>query len=616
MPASSNPQKDREIFLKILTMDAEGLWQRRSKAISAQTLYEWLRQKNQNVGWDEQRESRHFVAPYAGIALPLDPSLPAGQWFEEDNRGGVRWAKGLDQTIKDEITRRYFDHLSYDEKLEYCDRPEQIEGPSESAWQDINAHLGTTANNIQELTDQLGKKRFGHTPRVGDAFCGGGSIPFEAARIGCEAYGSDLNPVAALLTWASIHLIGGGKEVQEKVQAAQQAAFTAADKQITEWGIEHNDKGWRADAYLYCVEAVCPATGFLLPLAPSWIISEKYRVCAVLKADASNERYDIEIVVDADQEIFAKAKKGTIQNGRMVCPETGETFSIPELRGDKRIDGQTVYGLRLWENEDLVPRPDDIFQERLYCVRWLESYWTTNTQGEPVEKTRRHYGSVTEEDLDREQLVLDLLKERFADWQAKGYIPSRKIEDGDETTRLKRERGWSYWYHLFNPRQLLMHGLFSECFLRLNGNDKIMSAALCLSIGAATDNQARLCGLNSHASKGPGSTNHVFTNQALNTQYNYGTRVLKKLKDFYLLEFISNQKILNQSIIDLLDAREITINNDIWLTDPPYADAINYHELSNFFGVWYEKNLSRSFPSWHLTERHALAVKGSGLEFN
>ena len=24
----------------------------------------------------------------------------------------------------------------------------------------------------------------------------------------------------------------------------------------------------------------------------------------------------------------------------------------------------------MWENEDLVPRPDDVFQERLYCIRW------------------------------------------------------------------------------------------------------------------------------------------------------------------------------------------------------------------------------------------------------
>jgi putative DNA methylase len=202
------------------------------------------------------------------------------------------------------------------------------------------------------------------------------------------------------------------------------------------------------------------------------------------------------------------------------------------------------------------------------------------------------------------------------DWQAKGYIPSRKIERGGEKTEEPiRTRGWSYWHHLFNPRQLLMHGLFSECFLRLNGNDKIMGATLCLSIGAAIDRQARLCGLDSHISKGPGSTRNVFFNQALNTQYNFGTRVFERLKEFYLLEFFSNQEIISQSAVNLLDARDITANNDIWLTDPPYADAINYHELSNFFGVWYEKNLSRSFPSWNLTERHALAVKGSGLEF-
>ena len=41
--------------------------------------------------------------------------------------------------------------MSYDEKLTYCDRPEQIDGPSEKAWQEINAYLGTKATNIVEL---------------------------------------------------------------------------------------------------------------------------------------------------------------------------------------------------------------------------------------------------------------------------------------------------------------------------------------------------------------------------------------------------------------------------------------------------------------------------------
>jgi len=581
MPAGSNPQKDREIFLKILTMDADGLWQRRSKSIPAQTIAEWL------------------------------PGQEARVFFETNDRGGVRWIKDLDLAKKEEITRRYFDHLSYDEKLEYCDRPEQIEGPSETAWQDINAHLDTTANNIQELIDQLGKKRFGHTPRVGDAFCGGGSIPFEAARIGCEAYGSDLNPVAALLTWASIHLIGGGKKVQEKVRSAQEAAFAAADKQIIDWGIEHNDKGWRADAYLYCVEAVCPATGFLLPLAPSWIISEKYKVCAVLKADTTNKRYDIEIVVDADQETFAKAKKGTIQNGRMICPETGESFSIPELRGDKRIDGKTVYGLRLWENEDLVPRPGDTFQERLYCVRWIESYWTTNAQGEPVEKTRRHYASVTEEDLDREQRVLDLLKERFAGWQARGYIPSRKIEDGDETTRLKRERGWSYWHHLFTPRQLLMTGWLNE-FANLKFEVTEEKTAGLLGITRCADWNSRLCRWDS--SPANEKVAQTFSNQALNTMYSFASRGLLALGRSWFIRFPDSAET-KKSIIKAIDARLINNINDVWITDPPYADAVHYHELTEFPLSWIEKNSSTVFPGWSSATKATLAVKGAGSEF-
>jgi putative DNA methylase len=59
----------------------------------------------------------------------------------------------------------------------------------------VNAHLGhlgIEAHSHQDLVEQLGILRFGHRPRVGDTFCGGGSIPFEAARLGCDVYASDL----------------------------------------------------------------------------------------------------------------------------------------------------------------------------------------------------------------------------------------------------------------------------------------------------------------------------------------------------------------------------------------------------------------------------------------
>ena len=579
MPVSSDPLKDREIFLKIMTMDDGGLWQRRSKAIPAKVLRTHLTESE----WNELI-------------------------YDREGHKKRTWSNGLSPQEKEGVLRRAFERMSYDEKLTYCDRPEQIDGPSPEAWEEINNHLGTRASNLQELVVELGRRRFGKIPRVGDAFCGGGSIPFEAARLGCEAYGSDLNPVAALLTWASIHLIGGGQEVQQRVRKAQEKAFAAVDQQITAWGIEHNDRGWRADAYLYCVETRCPATGLMLPLAPSWIISEKYRVCAVLHRNDTHRGYDIEIVTDADDKTWEKARVGTVQNGRVVCPETGESFSIPSIRGDRKVDGKTVYGLRLWENDDLVPRSDDVFQERLYCVRWVETYWEKNHKGELVEKIRRHYCTVKEDDLARETKVLTLLRERFADWQEKGFIPSRKIErGGDKTEEPIRTRGWTHWHHLFNPRQLLAHGEL----LSKNNNNRLPEFIYSLLAGSrVNDWDCRLSRLDPSRDM----IQQVFSNQAFNTLYNFGTRGLSQIKNLWCKN-IPDYQIESNNIVDLDDARVVNVKNHLWITDPPYADAINYHELTDFFLAWYEKHLTKAFPNWYTDTKKALAVRGAGEDF-
>ena len=45
MPVSDNPAKDREIFLKILTMDEEGLYLRKSKNITMKELFALTNEK-------------------------------------------------------------------------------------------------------------------------------------------------------------------------------------------------------------------------------------------------------------------------------------------------------------------------------------------------------------------------------------------------------------------------------------------------------------------------------------------------------------------------------------------------------------------------------------------
>ena len=144
-------------------------------------------------------------------------SKERGLWFN-NNTEKPQLKKELSREQREELQKIIFSRLSYDHKLQYCQRPEEIDGPSLKTWQEINSHLGTSAHSLPDLIKELGIKRFGHVPKVGDAFCGGGSVPFEAARLGCEAYGSDLNPVAALLSWAACNIIGSGEEIIQQVK--------------------------------------------------------------------------------------------------------------------------------------------------------------------------------------------------------------------------------------------------------------------------------------------------------------------------------------------------------------------------------------------------------------
>jgi len=581
MPASEDAKKDREIYLKALTMDDEGLWLRKTKNIPLKQVYAYLD--------DMSRQS----------------------WFKEDaNPSKPQLKKGTTKDQRVMLQKLVFDQLGYDKKLAFCDRPEQIGGPSESAWKDINNHLQTNANNLKGLINELGIKRFGHAPRVGDAFCGGGSIPFEAARIGCEAYASDLNPVAALLNWGAFKIVGGGEGVAKQVKQAQEKVFNAVDKQITEWGIEHNEKGWRADAYLYCAETKCPECNWSVPLAPAWVIGEKTHTIAELKPNEENKRFEINIQQGVSESQLKVAKQaGTVKKSRLECPHCGESTSISHIRGVRRGDDSSEYGLRLWENDDIIPRHDDTFQERLYCIRWVETYLDVNGKVQKI----KHYLAPNDKDIEREERIYLLLNERFHDWQKKGHLPTWIIDSGYNTDQPIRERGWSYWHHLFNHRQLLTLGLFGVSLDSLSKEFSKEQIVACLfGLGRCADYNSKLSRWHPHGANE--KSEQVFSNQALNTLDNYGVRALNAL----LTSWKINYPVEDCSItgfVDVVDARLIKHTVDCWITDPPYADAVNYDELSEFFLSWYQYKLPRLFPEWYSDSKRALAIRGSGKSF-
>ncbi len=584
LPASEDPKRDREIFLKLLTMDEEGLWNRLRGSIPAADVYE--------LATDTEREF----------------------YFIHEN-GKWKWKRSATREDREHMQHRAFNRMGYDRKLSYCVRPEEIAGPSDAAWQEINAHLGTEAHSLTELVNELGRRRFGHTPRVGDAFCGGGSVPFEAAVLGCDVYGADLSPVGALLTWAAIHLIGGVAETAKKIKKVQAQVYEAVGRQIEEWGIERNDegwrdevtgeivgKGWKADYYLYCIEVTDPVTGWRVPLAPSWIIGQKTRTIARLIPDKATKSFRIEILQNVNPEEMEKAKKEYTWDNGIHCPVDKVGNPIPpEMRTATPIDAlRGRKGLRLWENEDIVPRPDDALQERLYCIRWVNP-----------ETGEKRYRAPTEADLKREAEVLRLLKGRFRDWQAKGFIPSRKIEPGAKTDEPIRTRGWTHWHHLYNPRQLLMIGLFQELAAKTAKTPEV-GAALLLCIGRIADWCARLSRWTSHAANE--KSVQTYSNQALNTLSNYACRAHSALNTVWFFD-LPGLNILQTSLIVPLDARMTDYTSDLWITDPPYADAVNYEELSELFLAWYEERLPVVFPKWYGDSKRALAVKGADENF-
>lgn len=156
-----------------------------------------------------------------------------------------------------------------------------------------------------------------------------------------------------------------------------------------------------------------------------------------------------------------------------------------------------------------------------------------------------------------------------------------KSDNMGNTDQPIRERGWKYWHQMFSPRQLIVHGLMHEkiCELAKTNEEKIYGL-LCLH---------RCCNWNSKlCSWGVGqareSMAQTFYNQAFNTMWNYAARGLSLLEGVFFLSIDKlPESIKSETSIIIKDARDIEYDCDYWITDPPYADAVNYHELTEFF---------------------------------
>ena len=414
-----------------------------------------------------------------------------------------------------------------------------------------------------------------------------------------------------MLTWGAFHIVGGSPAEREKLKNSQKALVETIEADIDHLGIEADGQGWRAKVFLYCVEVRCPQTGWHVPLLPSRVVSKGYRVIAELVPDPDHKRYEIVIRSGVSNDELMQAENGTV--GRE--DRYGEAFLVHEidgkqyktkittLRGDvQKPNGTVVNRLRLWEKDDFVPRPDDLLQERLYCIEWMR-------QKPGTKQSEYDFRAVTEADIERERVVESYVSRHLAEWQTNGWVPDMRIEVGGppryQGRDLVRSRGWTHWQHVFNPRQLLLGSLIN----------RYSDARLKIALSKVLNRNCRISPW-SNSDGGGGSVVGVFYNQALSTLFSYGCRgstyalnlTHAKYKQFEIPRNVKSE-------FACVPSDSVSTTSDILLTDPPYGDAVKYEEILDFFIAWLRKNSPQEFTDWVWDSRRALAIQGEDENF-
>jgi adenine-specific DNA methylase len=208
--------------------------------------------------------------------------------------------------------------------------------------------LATSRALTQAAHESLGGAP-GTRPLVVDPFAGGGSIPLEALRVGADAFGSDLNPVAVLLNKVLLEYIPKhGEHLADEVRKWGEWIKDQADKELAQFYPKDAD-GSTPIAYLWARTIQCegPGCGAEVPLIRSqWLAKKANRSVALeLLPNQKAKRVEFQIIiktkrgwVNQDEAQDPKAKTveqkfdGTVKRGSVTCPCCGYTTSADRMR--------------------------------------------------------------------------------------------------------------------------------------------------------------------------------------------------------------------------------------------------------------------------------------------
>ena len=447
-----------------------------------------------------------------------------------------------------------------------------------------------------------------------DPTAGGGSIPFEAMRLGCNVIANDLNPVATAIQYATLKYpaMYGSSLLDELSKYGNTLVDTVRGKIGCYF---ENPEDSINDGYLYCRTVTCPSCGERAPLLNAFALQKKSDGWMVLpKIEGFPGHKKVRFVPvrlkNGKGPNGEDPERGTVKGGVGTCIHCGQAIASDEIK--RQACGESEYGT--WSDD-------------LYCVVAVRQqpkldkdgnvmrYTSGPNKGQVRTEKVTFFREPTAEDYAALDRAKQALEENWDRWETMDLIPTEKIPVGHKTAEPLRV-GVERWCDMFTPRQLLGHLTAMETLhnmmpqiLTEHGQEKGTAIITYLQymIDKCLDYNSRQTRWEYTRSVIKGTFGrHDFSlkwtfGEMIFTGINSGLAWGKsQVLDAYsgICELI-NYKTARPATVLNGSAANIAIPDqsvDVICVDPPYYNNVQYAELSDYFYVWQKRTFHDLYP--------------------
>jgi len=455
------------------------------------------------------------------------------------------------------------------------------------------------SSNAKYLEVSRGLVKAAHpkeTPLVVDPFAGGGSIPLEALRLGCEAFASDLNPVACLILKVMLEDIPRhGPKLAEELRRVGAEVKKRAEKELADLYPKDPD-GATPIAYLWARTVRCesPNCGAEIPLARSFWLCKKAKRRRALRHHVARpvrepprvefEVFEPKAEKDVPAATVTLAKATCIPCGAVLPPERVRVQLTAQRGGADVVfdaQGRRTGGARMLAAVTLRP----------------------GEQG-------RHYRLPTERDYEAVRKAQERVVTIIGEWERGGKQglcpvpdePMNPVRPSPNARGLSgvTRYGMVTFGDLFTARQKVALMTLARGLLRVSAtSDDAVVRLLAFCVDKLADLSNTCCRWEPVAE----CPRQLFSRQAIPMVWDVSEGVpvgsssgaLEVMLDraLHVLGELGSDWRAGQ--VQLADAAEHPLPDQaapVWFTDPPYYDAIPYADLSDFFLVWLKRALS------------------------